>query len=72
VLIASSDRTDLAQRLHEIRADLPVILTTGTTDPFLPDRLRAVGIRQLLPKPFSVQALAEAVHRVLVRISPNA
>jgi PAS domain S-box-containing protein len=57
--------TDLAQRLNVIRPDLPIILTTGFTDTLVPDRLRAIGVRQLLAKPLSVQALAAAVREAL-------
>ncbi|MEO5958468.1 MAG: response regulator [Opitutaceae bacterium] len=57
--------TDLAQRLKAIRPDLPIILTTGCAGTLLPDSLPAVGIRQLLVKPLSAQALAIAVHQVL-------
>jgi CheY-like chemotaxis protein len=57
--------TDLAQRLSAIRPNLPIIIATGCLDSLLPDRLCALGVRQLLRKPLSVRALALAVHQVL-------
>jgi PAS domain S-box-containing protein len=61
--------TDLAQRLNAIRRDLPILLTVGYPATLQPDRLLAMGIRQWLVKPLSVQALADAVHQVLSRTS---
>jgi CheY-like chemotaxis protein len=57
--------TDLAQKLSAIRPNLPIIIATGCPDPLLPDRLRALGVRQLLRKPLSVRSLALAAHQVL-------
>lgn len=56
--------TELAQQALRIRSDLPVILTTGFVASLTADRVRALGIRQLLPKPLTVQALANAAHAV--------
>jgi PAS domain S-box-containing protein len=57
--------TELAQELLSIRADLPVILTTGYTATLTAARAQAEGIREMLLKPLSVQALGDAVARVL-------
>jgi len=57
--------TDLAQNLRAICPNLPIIITTGCQDTQLPERLRALGVRQLLCKPLSVQALALAAHQEL-------
>jgi FixJ family two-component response regulator len=62
--------TDLARALNLMRPDLPIVLTSGQPDTLLPDRLRALGIRQLLAKPISMQMLAETVHQVLSTSSP--
>ncbi len=58
--------TDLARELLAIRADLPIILTTGFAATLTAGRIQAMGIRELLLKPLSMQALGAAVHRVLV------
>ncbi len=56
--------TELAQHALRIRSDLPVVLTTGFVASLTPDRVRALGIRQLLPKPLTLQGLANAAHSV--------
>jgi PAS domain S-box-containing protein len=55
----------LASELHSIRPDLPIILTTGYSLTLTPDRIKAAGIRRLLPKPTSSQSLGIAVSAVL-------
>jgi CheY-like chemotaxis protein len=57
--------TDFATQLLLIRPDLPIILTTGYTANLTPQRVRELGIRELLPKPHTIQLLGMAVHRVL-------
>jgi hypothetical protein len=42
-----------------------VILTTGFTAHLTEEHARQFGIRVLLPKPPTVESLAETVHRVL-------
>ena len=58
--------TEFARLLLEIRPDLPIILTTGYTASLTEERVRAMGIRELLLKPQTVQSLGTAVHRALV------
>ncbi|MBL9204831.1 MAG: PAS domain S-box protein [Opitutaceae bacterium] len=53
--------TDLAQQVLRIRPDLPILLTTGYIANLTLERVRAMGIAQLLYKPITVQGLAEAV-----------
>ena len=57
--------TDLASHLLEIRPDLPIILTTGYTAILTPEELHAVGVRELLMKPFGFDSIGLAVHRAL-------
>jgi PAS domain S-box-containing protein len=52
----------LAQELAAIRADLPIVLVTGHIANLTADRVRAIGIREILFKPLSVHALSKAVH----------
>ncbi len=55
---------DLARLLLAIRPDLPIILVTGYTATLTPERVQAMGIRNLILKPISVAALGAAVHGV--------
>ena len=57
--------TDLAHGLLEIRPDMAVVLTTGYSATLTFDRVRAMGIRDILMKPLAMHPLGEAVHRVL-------
>jgi CheY-like chemotaxis protein len=57
--------TNFAQLLLEIRRDLPIILTTGYSASLTNERVRAMGLRELLLKPHTVQSLGTAVHRAL-------
>jgi len=55
----------LAEAVHALRPDLPIILTSGFADvPGAAER-RALGIRELLLKPANPRDLASAVRRVL-------
>lgn len=56
---------DLAARLLQIRPALPIILSTGYSQTLTTAAVEAVGIRQLLLKPFSIQTLGNAVHAAL-------
>jgi len=57
--------TDFARELLQLRPNLPIILTTGYTANLTPERVRDLGIRELLLKPHTIQSLGLAVHRVL-------
>jgi PAS domain S-box-containing protein len=54
-----------ASRLHQIRPDLPVILTTGYGLSLTTERLKEAGVCRLLLKPVTLHGLAEAVHEAL-------
>lgn len=56
---------DLAKRLHAVRPELPVVLTTGYSAALTLERVQALGIRELLMKPLTIRGLGEAVNRVL-------
>ena len=56
---------DFAQQLTQIRPGLPVILTTGYPGSLKLDQVRAMGIRELLFKPPTIQSIGTMVHRVL-------
>jgi CheY-like chemotaxis protein len=61
--------SNLAEKLHQLRPDLPVILNTGYTAALHSDQLQAFGIRKILLKPLSIETLAEAVRSVLKEAS---
>ena len=58
---------DLAEALAQVRADLPVVISSG----YLSDELRSgaerLGVRHLLPKQDTAEELAGLLHRVLSR-----
>ncbi|KAF0171171.1 MAG: multi-sensor hybrid histidine kinase [Limisphaerales bacterium] len=56
---------DLARKLRAIRPDVPVIVMSGYLLGVEDDELRDAGVAHVVLKPFSVQALAEAVAGVL-------
>ena len=55
----------LAERVLGLRADIPVILTTGHSDILTEEEALELGVREYLLKPFSPGRLAEVVRRVL-------
>jgi len=57
--------TDLAAELLALRPDLPIILVTGYAAKLTTDQVNAIGIRELLLKPFKLQSLGDALHRAL-------
>ena len=56
---------EFASQVASIRANLPVILATGNSSLFTQDRIREIGIRELLRKPMTAAALGDAVARAL-------
>jgi signal transduction histidine kinase/CheY-like chemotaxis protein len=55
----------LAQRLHEIRPGLPVILYTGYSDKLDDEALRVAGVATVLRKPVDLRALETALAATL-------
>lgn len=58
---------DLARALLEIRPTLPIILLTGYSTTMSFEKAKAIGIGELLFKPYTMQALGEAIRRALER-----
>lgn len=56
---------ELARKLRAIRPELPVVLMSGYLLGVEEDELREAGVVHAVLKPFSVQALAEAVASAL-------
>ncbi|MFH1152237.1 MAG: response regulator [Pseudomonadota bacterium] len=61
--------TQLADKVKAVRPNLPVILVTGLSSIATADKASASGIDTLLSKPLSMNALAEAVHAILINTS---
>jgi nitrogen-specific signal transduction histidine kinase/ActR/RegA family two-component response regulator len=55
----------LAEKLLQIRPDIPIILCTGYSDLVSEETVRAKGIRQLVMKPLARKEMVEVIHRVL-------
>lgn len=55
----------LAEELLRLRPELPVILVSGYNENVTLEQLRAIGIRDYLRKPFSVEDLARSIRNVL-------
>jgi len=55
----------LAEKMLEVRNDLPIILSTGYSEMVSPEKAKSAGIREFLMKPLMVQELAYIVRRVL-------
>ena len=56
---------ELAQEVMKVRPRLPVIICTGFSESITPEQIRELGIAELLMKPLTPGALAEAVRRGL-------
>jgi len=55
----------LAQKLLELRPDLPVILCTGYSERMTEVRARDMGIKAFLMKPIIIQDLSTTIRKVL-------
>lgn len=62
--------TDLAQRMRQINPALPILLTSGYSADLTPASMQAVGIQEVLLKPFTAAELGAAIHRVLSATQP--
>jgi PAS domain S-box-containing protein len=56
---------ELAKKLMELQADIPVILCTGYSDVINEDEAKAMGIKELLLKPSTMNELNAVIHRAL-------
>lgn len=55
----------LAEKMLELRKDMPIILFTGYSETVSPQKAKAAGIAEFLYKPVVARDLAETVSRVL-------
>jgi CheY-like chemotaxis protein len=61
--------TDLARRLRQRRADLPILLVSGYIGPMMTERALAAGVDQILKKPVQSRELAAALARMLSAVT---
>lgn len=59
---------EIAKRLKEKGADIPIILTSGYLDKNIEDAARNTGIAEIIIKPINTYQLTDAIHRVLRKI----
>jgi PAS domain S-box-containing protein len=57
--------TELADRIHNIRNDLSIILCTGYSEEIIPGRAESQNIKSVIMKPFIIQEMALVVRKVL-------
>ncbi len=55
----------LAQRILEVRKDIPLILLTGYSEFVNSEKAKAAGIREFAMKPMTKREIAKTVRRVL-------
>ncbi len=60
-----SSGTELAEKLISIRPDIPIILCTGFNKTTVSKKAKALGIRHLIAKPFTMNEIACLVSRIL-------
>ena len=56
---------DLAMEISALRPELPVLLASGFSGTWTQERVKALGLRDLIAKPVSIEVLAAAVRRAL-------
>ncbi len=56
---------ELARQVRACAPDMPVIIVSGYTESFSPERLSAVGVRGFLQKPYTRSDLARILHSAL-------
>jgi PAS domain S-box-containing protein len=57
--------TQLAAEMRRVRANVPVILSTGYLDRLDTEVVKSLRVQDVLVKPYTTEALAAAVHRAL-------
>ena len=56
---------ELAKELMHIRSDIPIIICTGFSEMITLEKVKIIGIRELLMKPLIMRDFAETIRRVL-------
>lgn len=57
--------TDLAQKILQIRPDLPIILCTGYSSQVSEEAAKTIGIKEFALKPFTISSIAQLVRKLL-------
>ena len=57
--------TEVADRVHRLRPDLPILLVTGYAATLTAAAVRPLGIRALALKPLNLETLGRSVHQIL-------
>jgi CheY-like chemotaxis protein len=55
---------DVAREMLRVRPDLPIAITSGYLTEELRVQAHALGIRELIGKPYAIEDLAQALHRM--------
>jgi PAS domain S-box-containing protein len=58
---------DLAQEILRVRPDIPIILCTGFSEVIHEEEAKAIGIREFIMKPFSMNEMAGIIRKSLKR-----
>jgi CheY-like chemotaxis protein len=61
--VMTGDR--LAQKILEIRRDIPIILCTGYSEYISKEKAESIGIREFIMKPFEMKDMAITIRKVL-------
>ncbi|NJK93265.1 MAG: PAS domain-containing protein [Blastochloris sp.] len=61
----------LAEKIHKVRPDLPVLLVTGYSGTLTREQLQEKGILELIQKPMTAQTLAVALSKALEKTRSN-
>ncbi len=60
---------DLAEKLMEVRPDIPIILCTGFSERITEKKAKGMGIRMFALKPFTLRSIAKSVRAALEKDS---
>lgn len=55
----------LAQKLMEIRPDIPIIISTGFSEKMDEEKVKEMGIKAVAMKPYEMRTLALTIRNVL-------
>ncbi len=55
----------LAQKILELRSDIPIIMCTGYNESVTEEKAKDIGVRDYILKPFRMSLLAETIRKVL-------
>jgi CheY-like chemotaxis protein len=62
---------ELSREMIRIRPDIPIILCTGYSQMITPENRSALGIQDLIVKPFNKSEIAAVIRRVLEKSAPR-